>query len=59
MDPGTVIAAQATIGIFRESMLFAMNSSVVGICLLENFSALGARGGAKRTGKVLRLFRSF
>ena len=40
IDPGNVVAAQATLGNFLESMTFAMNSSVVGIFLSVCFTIM-------------------
>ncbi len=40
IDPGNVMAAQATLGQFLESMTFAMNSSVVGIFLSVCFTIM-------------------
>jgi hypothetical protein len=42
IDPGNIIAAQATLGNFLESMTFAMYSSVVGIFLSVCFTIMNA-----------------
>ncbi len=42
IDPGNIVAAQATLGNFLESMTFAMYSSVVGIFLSVCFTIMNA-----------------
>ena len=42
IDPGNIVAAQATLGDFLESMTFAMYSSVVGIFLSVCFTIMNA-----------------